>query len=249
MYVKNKKIFIALLFAMLASILMTLYASSRTVVIALLAAIPFYLLKSLKEHLGKKMRFFIMLLITLSVLYPFFEEATLGIRSKVEMSSEHNDIFYTRVKAWNTRIDEFFSSPIFGVGTHTTGFHKHEGNEGLFQKSSPNLNGQIEPGNAWLYFLSSMGIVGFMAVMFLLVPISKRLLLSQQRQSDGILVGSLLVYSYVYMMAEAHVTACGDYNCVYFWLLISIAGIKDITLPERRIGIIPVISNVFLKVS
>ena len=141
-----------------------------------------------------------------------------GINKKMRYQGEGinlENLTSSRMEVWEDRINEFKNSPIFGVGAHST-------RPEYCSRNQYSELGVVEPGNAWLFFLSSSGIFSF--IVFCSIMITSLSLLWRRTTpfSDGALFFSLLCYFTVFMNAEAHITASGDYTFIYFWLLISL---------------------------
>ena len=206
LYLKNNKI-MHLLF-LIPSIGCVLFASSR---IAFLATIVGCLIV-LYYFVENKYRFFKYLFsITILILitFPLWQSATTALQNKQKMHvGEH--LFDSRAQKFEARIDEFSSSPIWGVGF--AGINPH--GKDKFNKKT----GSIEPGSSWLAVLSMTGIVGFLLFSTLYYKSAK---ISIDNQTPY-LVGLLGFYC-VHMIAEGYVFAGGNPNCFLLWLIMGVA--------------------------
>jgi O-antigen ligase len=96
------------------SIMALLISSSRTSIIALVFALLFLSYKMYRHKVGKTFKMMFGLVIILSLSYPLWSTYTSGIISKFE--STDNDLLASREAHWNSRLLEFKTSPITGVG-------------------------------------------------------------------------------------------------------------------------------------
>ena len=198
----------------LASLLTVFLSCSRTCVISSLIAMLIYFCAG--EH--QKIRRVIKPVIVVSVLtyftaqmLPAYFEGLLKKSSNREAGITVDSLTYSRMSKWTSRIEEIKQSPIFGVGAHTVRLDDNA------------MNGQIEPGNAWLYIFSSMGIFAFVLFGYMVFEAIMQCRPKAKPGQKECLVVALLVFFSLYMMGEAHVTSAGEFTCFYFWLLLGIA--------------------------
>ena len=206
LYFKTNNI-IHLLF-LITSIGCVLFASSR---IAFLATIVGCVIV-LYYFVENKYRFFKYLFsitILIVITFPLWESATTALQKKQKMHAG-KELFDSRTKKYEARIDEFSSSPIWGVGFASI---NPQGKD-KFNKRT----GTIEPGSSWLAVLSMTGIVGFVMFSTLYYKSAK---ISINNQTSY-LVGLLGFYS-VHMIAEGYVFAGGNPNCFLLWLIIGVS--------------------------
>ena len=115
----------------------------------------------------------------------------------------------SRTTLWNARIEEFESSPIWGIGFGVTGI-------------GGNANtGRAETGSGWLSVLSQTGILGIVIVLLLIkcaiVPLD---LLRQNKRM--VLYSSVLVFLCLHTIFEAYLFQSGWYLCLILWTIVSI---------------------------
>ena len=115
----------------------------------------------------------------------------------------------SRTELWNDRIEEFKSSPIWGIGFGVTG----TGNNAK--------SGRAETGSGWLTALSQTGIIGFILVIML---IKKAILpLNVIRSNPKIaLYTSILAFLCLHSIFEAYMFQSGWYLCFVLWLTVSV---------------------------
>ena len=115
----------------------------------------------------------------------------------------------SRTALWDARIEEFESSPIWGIGFGVTGIG---GNA---------KTGRAETGSGWLSVLSQTGIIGIVIVLLLIkraiAPID---LLRQNKRM--VLYSSVLVFLCLHTIFEAYLYQSGWYLCLILWTIVSI---------------------------
>lgn len=198
------------LFPAIVCVATILFSASRSAFIAFLGG-AFVLVFSFIRNLKHFAHILFVLLALLFVSGPFWQAAMSGIAQKQEYHQEEGEVFDSRTDKFECRINEFMSSPIWGVG---------------FGAIDPRLkdnygsNGTIEPGSSWLAVLSMTGLVGFSLVIMMFW----RSLLSLWRQRSGfnVLVLSCLVLFCIHMIAEGYVFASGNPMCFICWLLVGL---------------------------
>ena len=208
---KIRNIYIA---CFVASFLVLLLSSSRTTLISCTIALLAYWGCGASQSMSRIIKPTILICLMIYGLSLAFPDAFQGVlRKSMSSTNEVTMESFTNSRAaiWNSRIQEIKEYPFFGTGAHTVRYDKFGG------------SGQIEPGNAWLYIFSSMGVFQFMLFCSMMgkAVIHCRTFAKPGRKSSFIL--ALLVYFGLYMVGEAHITAAGEFTCVYFWLLLSVA--------------------------
>lgn len=115
----------------------------------------------------------------------------------------------SRTSLWNSRINEFKSSPLIGVGFGVTGIGENA------------TIGRAETGSGWLTVLSQTGIIGLVLVLALLkrAILPLKLLRAEPKMA---LYTAILVYLCLHTLFEAYIFQSGWYLCFIFWLCISI---------------------------
>ena len=115
----------------------------------------------------------------------------------------------SRTRLWNDRVEEFESSPIWGVGFGVAGI----GDDAKV--------GRVETGSGWLTVLSQTGIIGFILV---LLSVKKAFLpLSVLREDDKLTLFSIVLFYFcIHSLFEAYMFQAGWYLCLIFWMLVSV---------------------------
>lgn len=115
----------------------------------------------------------------------------------------------SRTALWNARIEEFKSSPIWGIGFGVTGIGEEA------------TTGRAETGSGWLTVLSQTGIVGLILALLIVkrAVLPLRLLRNNSRMA---LYSALLAFLCLHTIFEAYLFQSGWYLCFVLWLVVSI---------------------------
>ena len=212
---KLKKIYIG---CFAGSFLVLLLSSSRTTLISCTIAVLGYWCSGASQTIQKVFKPAILIGLMIYGVSIVFPDAFKGMLNKSRSDSGQittSSITKSRFGIWNDRIQEIKDYPLFGTGAHT------------IRHGRTSFNGQIEPGNAWLYVFSSMGVFQFAVFCGIIVNAFKRCRKHAIPGHKASLIMALLVYFCMYMVGEAHITAAGEFTCIYFWLLIAVALYHD----------------------
>ena len=187
-----------------------LFAASRVALGAIIGATIIQVLTH--TTFARSIRILALAFLVGSVVLSNSNILTYRIMGKKESRNE-SGIFDSRAFKWNARIEEFKSSPVWGVG---------------FAAIDPNgkdyynpINGQVEPGNSWLAVLSMTGLMGFIPFMFIMFGAYKKL--KSLKNSNKVLLAGLFTFVSIHMMAEGYILSAGSFLCVISWLIIGSA--------------------------
>ena len=199
-----KKWWIWLFAAMSASA--ALFAASRAAVGAALVgvvAIIYFTAKKKQQFLGRVLVIILVGLLT----YPIWNSALDGIENK-QNRTQVEGVFDSRTTKIEARIDEFVSSPIYGVGFSAIDPHG---------KDSFNIRtGSVEPGTSWLAILSMTGLIGFIIV----VSIFYKSFKNAKMNVSNIWPIGILSFFIVHMLAEGYVFAAGNPMTYLLWITV-----------------------------
>lgn len=197
----------------------TLASSSRVAVLATGAAGCFLLVRR-KPVLGG-----LMALIFLLVVYGFVttggsDESDGSFTSALAQKGTNN----TRANLWQSRIEEFESSPAvgIGIGMGTTGASTY-GNDSI----------RIEPGSSYLAILSMTGGLGAIAFLSALGLLLFSFVFARRKPAlDKDILSVIGVYLAVQGVAEGWILGFGNPLCFLFWLWLGNVG--DFVLQPAR---------------
>lgn len=181
-------------------------AASRAAFIAMNVSLIVLLYRYL-DNRKLFIRYMVVISIFLSITSPVWNAGMEGINSKGSIVTKSG--FSSRTNLWNSRIEEFKSSPIYGVG-FSSADKRHI--------SVRNTSGVIEPGSSWLAIASMTGIIGLLWVLYFFVKSFRRLWNDERKES--ILYLSLLTFISIHMISEGYIFAGGSTLCVFAWLVL-----------------------------
>jgi len=189
-----------------------LLASSRTAILACMGGLLFFFYKVYQQKFAKFLYSIIIVVVLVSGSYPIWSQYTTGIQKKMESSEKQGDITATRSSIWQARLLEFSESPVFGIGfAHM----KYTG-----KKDSERSEGKVEPGSSFLAVLAMTGIFGFLMIVLLLLNYLFFILRNQFDLLSTAVLGSLLIFFLIHMIAEGYILSSGGVLFFYVWLLL-----------------------------
>lgn len=204
--------FIILLFLMFCCISMMLIASSRTALIGTILSIIFIAIYSNKNNFKQILLNIIVLVVLFTIAFTIFSNDMRGIIEYKQAGDMNNINLRSRENIWDTRIREFKSSPMYGIGFATIS------NPTKYAQK----RGVIEAGSGWLSVLSQTGILGCVCMLLILAPNILFLLKNKNKSYCFIWLVGLSVIFLISPISEAYITTVGAVLCCLFWLNISI---------------------------
>nr|WP_246535296.1 MULTISPECIES: O-antigen ligase family protein [Litoribacter] len=196
---------------MASSFFSLLLASSRTAILACIGALIFFFYKIYQDRLS---RFFTKIILISGLLIfssPLWLSYAEGIQDKMHQSEKKGDLVSTRRAIWDARFLEFYESPIFGVGFAHLKYNA---------KKKKDDDGKIEPGSSFLATLSMTGILGFLMLVGILVSYIIFVIRNKTDVLNIGVLGSLLVFFSIHMLAEGYLLSSGGVMFFYLWLLL-----------------------------
>ncbi|WP_367329736.1 O-antigen ligase family protein [Sphingobacterium multivorum] len=206
------KVFIALL--MILCVLSCLKAGSRTSILGLLVSLPYLYYKFNGERLSKLFLFLCVTSFILLLTFPLYESNLSFLMDKFDYSSKQGSLTASRDSKWIARVDEFFDSPLFGVGYANV---THE---------SVDSKGNIEPGSSWLSILSMTGILGFGIFLWFYVKIFIVKLRRTGMDNKFYLLLATVLFLSIYMIFEGVLMVAGTMLSALIWLSLGILNSK-----------------------
>lgn len=204
----RKNIFIILGFICFGALL---FSASRGALISCILSI----LNVIYIYSNKKVVNFIKYIFIFSlfifVTYPIWGGYATMIIEKQSNNKEFGGTFYSRENKWESRMQEFDSSPIFGIG---------------FATVNPELDtvdkekGIIEPGSSWLGVLSMTGILGIVPFLFIFIKCYSDLLKLKENSIISLFLLGGLVFFMSHFLVEGYVLAAGNYLCLLCWSML-----------------------------
>ena len=200
------------LFAILG-IIPLLASGSRAAILATIAGIAFLLTRH-KPILGIGV-----IVLCATLIYGFISRGRNLDSSSDSLTgaiSQKGDL-NSRAELWESRIAEFKSSPIIGIGMGM-------GND---SKSYKDQNGglHVEPGSSYLALLSMTGLLGTISFFLTAGILILRFIASRQIcELDKDILSVVGIYLAVHGVAEGWVLAFGSPLCLLFWLWLGRVG-------------------------
>lgn len=194
------------------SIMSTFFSASRSALLATFAGL-LVMLYFIKKENGSFIKTLLVIIVGATLTFPLWEGAAEGVLKKQENNDKSGEQFGSRSVKWEARIDEFLSSPVFGVG---------------FSAQDPNgkdeydkRNGTVEPGSSWLCILSMTGAIGFVLI-FIMILRPILFLRGDPNPYNALLLG-LLTFFFLSFVSEGYVYAGGYAMCFVAWLVFGCA--------------------------
>ncbi|RDV11096.1 O-antigen ligase domain-containing protein [Pontibacter diazotrophicus] len=203
----------------LISVVTVFMASSRTSIAGLLFVLLFIFFSKFKILIKTIIRRFVpfmlivLFFITPTLILVSYEADNFIVNNtRLENKGTNN----SREELWNARIEDFKLNPITGAGFHSV-------SKEVIQKYNSGANketGSVEFGSFYLEALSTMGALGFGALLYLLLKVVF-IGLRHFDVQDGRLYFFVFVFMLFHFFAEAHAFAAGSVLCLFTWLSIS----------------------------
>ncbi|MDD5779495.1 MAG: O-antigen ligase family protein [Bacteroidales bacterium] len=202
---KKKSYIIAL--CAIPSIGSVMFAASRTAFIAMIIAFLFMVYRY-SESKATFSKILIASSLVLVISFPLWNTGLDRMASK-QQAFETQGRFGSRTDKWTHRLEEFETSPIWGIGFSTVSRQS-----GDVDTSS----GTIEPGSSWFAILSMTGIVGiaFVFIFFRGAFYAIKKSINQR----AVLLMAMLIFISIHMFGEGYIFAGGNPVAVIAWLIV-----------------------------
>lgn len=191
-------------------------AGSRSALIGFLIAFLLWLW----VYLRSTKKFMIMaagLAVIVIASSPAWTNYTDTLEDKMEASEQAGGFLSSRQELWEQRWKEFRKEPVLGIG-----FSKVERNTTGEDMSKASAGyGIVEPGNGWLFVLSSTGIGGVALLLWIYLRMLWKLF--RNRSFEALLTLSMLVFVGIHSFAEGYIFSAGNFLCLVFWLCLGLA--------------------------
>lgn len=213
--VQKKKVYKYLIFFGAGiSFLTCLIAGSRAALLGILGGFLFFIYKINQGSLSRFLKVLLVVSSLVILTFPLWESYTETILHKLNYSEQQGSALYTRENRWNSRITEFESSPIIGVGFASV--------DVSVDQRYNEVDGQIEPGSSWLALLSMTGFFGFFPIVILVFKYYIKIFKLNHNKKKIAYLGGILTFFVLHLFAEGYITAAGSALFLYFWLLMGV---------------------------
>ena len=202
----SKKFFkYLLIFLLVISVFLTVVSGSRSALLSSvigMGMVAYFYSKDKKQFIS----YFFVAVFLVIISFPFFKSGSAVLTNKLESQTLDNN---SRTLLWTQRLNEFYSSPIWGIGFAT------------MHRWGRVITGTIETGSGWLTVLSQTGIVGAAFFVAFFKRIKKNLHIIRS-SNDLILFWGVFVYLTVLSFFEGFIYTIGYVPCFMFWLVLGI---------------------------
>ena len=205
----------AVLFGCLyCGISMMALASSRMGLICTLVSIMFAFYRMNRKKLSKLIATICIFVIGVSFVSNYMSEKFTFMLDKNKGQIERIDID-SREEMWQSRMDEFSESPIFGVGF---AYMKYGWGQGMASTQS----GRIESGSGWLSVLSQTGLLGGVCLLAVVMPCIFFLFRNKSDSYVNAWYSGMCMLFILQPITEAYITTVGALLGCLFWLNYSV---------------------------
>lgn len=207
---RARYIFIAIL---IGAFLCLLQAGSRAALIGGIASFAAFLYFRYKSSLSRVFSRFFIVIFLLFLSFPLWFSYAEKIIEKNQGNTSTLDTS-SRAGHWEQRINEWSSSPVYGIGFATVDAEAENSN---YNAST----GGIETGSSWLSVLSMTGTLGGICIFIIfLTALVKCWKLLHKFPALGAFLISLMIFFIFHMMAEGYIFAGGNFLNTLLWLII-----------------------------
>lgn len=201
----GRKLYLLLFFL---SAMSAVFAASRSALLGLVVAIVYNLLFG-KVNSKMRKRMISILAISAILTIPIAGIAFKGLINKQENRNTQSSTLNSRQGKFDSRIEEFSSSPIFGVG-----FCAVDPASGDYIPA----DGRIEPGTSHLSVLSMTGLAGF--VVYLIILYKAYHNTKNIKSLHSRFVFACFIAFFVHAWFEGYIFAAGGFLALVYWLVI-----------------------------
>ncbi|MCQ2229810.1 MAG: O-antigen ligase family protein [Bacteroidales bacterium] len=188
----------------LLTIFLQITAGSRAGLLATVAGLLVYL-KTYIQNMPKVIGYVVVAAVVVYLFLPLLMSDAGLLQEKVDTQDLDDN---SRTGLWGARIDEFLSSPLFGIG-----FARGYVNGAL-------VEGRLETGSGWLAVLSQTGIFAFICIVGVVFSIF-RSIGDKYLENKELFLG-VFVFLCVHSMFEGYLYTSFYMPCLLFWLLAGI---------------------------
>lgn len=182
-------------------------AGSRAAILSMIVSVIICLYLYYRNDLKSFFKIVAFIIVIFGLTSPLWWGYTEAVQAKMAISESQGGLMTARSFSWEARIDEFIQNPLIGCGFATVvGTLSDRGNDGM-----------VEPGNGWLFVLSSTGIFSFL--IFAILYFRNIVTLFKELSDESIILISSLIFIGLHLNAEGYTLSSGIFLFFYFWLL------------------------------
>lgn len=151
-----------------------------------------------------------------AVSFPIWGSALDDVIKKNEVNMAAGGAYSSRDALWESRMLEFESSPVLGVGFDAVDVDIARSVGGYNDET-----GMVESGSSWLIILSMTGLVG-MIILFPVLIGSYKVVFQRESVYSALICGILTLF-YVHMIAEGYIFYGGSLLAFLLWITLGVA--------------------------
>lgn len=190
----------------LCSVYTTIQGASRSALACSLVA-SFFLIYISRIPARKRKQIYTAIVLLGIASFSFLMNNSERMQQKQRVQNETG--VTSRDALWEDRIEEFASSPLWGIGFSASGVGENK------------KVGRVETGSGWLTVLAQTGIIGFILVVMLIKKAFIPIKLAQTNKNIT-LIYALFIYMCLHTSFEAYLFQGGWYLCFIFWLVVGV---------------------------
>lgn len=210
---------------MLVSFIVLLISGSRGALVATVIGAVFAFYKCNRTNFAKFLGYMAAFSVVLALSSPLWSPYTKALVEKQAGNDRSGSATSSRDAKWEARLEEFNSSPMFGIGFSTVS---------LEHKADYIASGIVESGSSWLAILSMVGLVGFIPFLCLYIDNLWFLFVNDNDLYLSGLIGTVMCWFSVHMLVEGYVLAGGSFLCFILWLSIGAASAHRTFINEKK---------------
>lgn len=210
---------------MLVSFIVLLISGSRGALVATVIGAVFAFYKCNRTNFAKFLGYMAAFSVVLALSSPLWSPYTEALVEKQAGNDRSGSATSSRDAKWEARLEEFNSSPMFGIGFSTVS---------LEHKADYIASGIVESGSSWLAILSMVGLVGFIPFLCLYIDNLWFLFVNDNDLYLSGLIGTVMCWFSVHMLVEGYVLAGGSFLCFILWLSIGAASAHRTFINEKK---------------
>lgn len=199
----------------LACVFAVMFSASRSALMAVVAGVTVLIYK-LSDSGTVFVKIVVGIILLGSVTFPIWGSALDAVIIKNQSNINAGGAYSSREALWQSRLLEFESSPVFGVGFDAVDVNIARSAGGYDTES-----GMVESGSSWLIILSMTGMIGLLIVFPVLFNAYKTVF--TRKDEFSALVCGVLTLFYVHMIAEGYIFYGGSMLAFLLWITLGIA--------------------------
>jgi O-antigen ligase len=207
-YIKKKLFYLGLSGI---SVLVVILAASRLAFAGYIAGMIFLFARPFKFRII----YTFLILLMGTVVYTRIDDGVQDAKKSIDKGLVEKGTNNSREILWSDRINEFKSSPVFGVGFAAQDDYIAE-NEG------GGMSGRVEPGSGYLMILSMTGAFGLFLFLWYFYFLFNSKRFWREIFKDETYKLSIFAFFAVHFIGEGYVYSAGSMLASLFWLLVGV---------------------------